>query len=398
MPARARTKAAGPRAFHRSSTAQRITTVKFSICIPNFNYDRYIGATIQSVLDQTHPDFEIVIADNASTDRSVEVIQSFDDSRLRFKVNNCNVGFAGNLDKAGMMASGEQMIMLSSDDLMRPDALATYQRLLEALGPRAEKALVGSLVDVIDEAGAGIGRRGANPKIWHGARRDEELSDRVGHPVLALPADELLRRCLGLLRNPFPFASLAYPRSLYEAVEGYGGGRLINPDKWFAWKVMALADMAYFVEAPLFGYRWHASNQTAQQARSGALKHLVDQYVATFDLPAPVLERAGLTRADLAAAFVEHDVALRGLLALAQHRRVLARRILHFGRAAYPEAMRRNGKVWLLRLLLLLGPLGSLLAATAEAPALRAWTRANAAGAGRSAADAWLEARLGTPG
>ena len=43
--------------------------MKFSICIPNYNYEKYLGRTIQSVLDQTDADFEIVVSDNASTDR-----------------------------------------------------------------------------------------------------------------------------------------------------------------------------------------------------------------------------------------------------------------------------------------------------------------------------------------
>ena len=60
-----------------------MTNISFSICIPNFNYAQYIGETIQSVLDQTYQNFEIIIADNASTDNSVEVVQSFDDNRIR---------------------------------------------------------------------------------------------------------------------------------------------------------------------------------------------------------------------------------------------------------------------------------------------------------------------------
>ena len=83
--------------------------MKFSICIPNFNYERYIGRTIRSVLEQSHEDLEILIADNASTDRSVEVIQSIKDARIHVRVNACNVGFAGNLDRAASNAGGDCM-------------------------------------------------------------------------------------------------------------------------------------------------------------------------------------------------------------------------------------------------------------------------------------------------
>ena len=71
--------------------------MKFSICIPNYNYDQYIGETIQSVLDQDYGNFEIIIADNQSTDRSWGVIQEFaaKDNRVRAFQNAANLGFAG---------------------------------------------------------------------------------------------------------------------------------------------------------------------------------------------------------------------------------------------------------------------------------------------------------------
>ena len=101
--------------------------MRFSICIPNYNYARYLGQTIQSVLDQQDVEFELLVSDNASTDNSVAIVHGFADSRIRLKVNACNVGFAGNLDRVAEMATGDYMIMLSSDDIMHPRALSTYQ-------------------------------------------------------------------------------------------------------------------------------------------------------------------------------------------------------------------------------------------------------------------------------
>ena len=69
----------------------------FSICIPNYNYGKYIGDTIQSVLNQTYQNFEIIIVDNASTDDSIEIIKSFKDKRIKLFLNKYNIGFAPNL-------------------------------------------------------------------------------------------------------------------------------------------------------------------------------------------------------------------------------------------------------------------------------------------------------------
>jgi len=344
-----------------------------SVMIHNYNYGRYIAETIRSVLDQAPPGLEIVVADNASTDDSVAVVRGIADRRIRLEINPTNVGFAPNLERVAQMARGRRMLLLSSDDRMAPGALAAYVRLEAALGPLAERAVWGAATNVIDAAGRTTGQVVADPKLWRGARVEPQLSAAVGHPVRSLPAAQLLRRSLELLRTPLPFATTCYPRALHDAAGGYTGGRLINPDKYFLWKLMSVADTVYVIDHPLFDYRVHDAGQAPQEQRSGALKHLTDQYVATFHLPASVLERAGLERGVLAAAFVEHDIALRGLVALSQGQRTTARRGVHFGLAAYPEQTRANRKVWALRALLALGPAGTRIARAMRGRAETRW-------------------------
>ena len=81
--------------------------VKFSICIPNYNYANYIGKTIQSVLSQSYSNFEIIVADNASNDDSVKVVKSFNDNRVIISENNYNIAFSPNLDKATKDVDGD---------------------------------------------------------------------------------------------------------------------------------------------------------------------------------------------------------------------------------------------------------------------------------------------------
>jgi hypothetical protein len=148
---------------------------------------------------------------------------------------------------------------------------------------------------------------------------------------------------------------------------------LINPDKWFLWKLMAVADEVCVIDHPLFDYRVHGAGQLSQEQRSGALKHLTDQYVSTFSLPEEVLAAAGLTSEEIARAFIEQDIALRGLAALSEGRRVTARRAVHFALATYPDLTRRNLKVWALRALLGTGPLGERVAAALRARVEERW-------------------------
>ena len=63
----------------------------FSVIIPAYNLEKYIAATIQSVLAQIFQDFEIIIVDDGSTDGTVSIIQSFHDQRIHL-ISQCNGG------------------------------------------------------------------------------------------------------------------------------------------------------------------------------------------------------------------------------------------------------------------------------------------------------------------
>jgi len=348
--------------------------MKFSICIPNYNYEAYLGRTLASVLEQKEVDLEVVIADNASTDRSMEIVEEIGDARIRYQVNQCNVGFAGNLDRAARQATGETLVMLSSDDLIRPNALATYARLFDTVGPT--DTVITAKMDVIDTDDRVIGALGPDPSLWLESDRSSQLSDLVGAPVYSTSSAELLQRALARMRNPFNFAATAYPRTLYDRVEGYGGGRLINPDKWFHWRLLGVAKQALYVDAPLFAYRWHASNQTAQQESTKALKHLADEYASTLEISADLLTKAGLDRVAFVRAFLEYDIVRHGLGTLARGGRARAKRILRFGEATYPWHLKRIPGAWALRGLLTLGPIGQWIARTAyetKRPEQTAW-------------------------
>ena len=126
--------------------------MKFSICIPNYNYAHYLPSTFESILKQTCNDYEIVVADNVSNDNSVEIIKQYEvKAPVRFKINATNLGFAGNLDSVIQLAAGDHVIMLSSDDVMKPDALERYKKLIDVLD--RGKVMLTSAKDVIDAKG-----------------------------------------------------------------------------------------------------------------------------------------------------------------------------------------------------------------------------------------------------
>ena len=102
-----------------------------SIVIPTYNHGQFIGATIESALEQTYHDFEIIIVDNASTDQSWEVISGFRDARISAYRNDSNIGPVRNWQLGISRAQGRYIKILWSDDLMHPQFLEKTVPILE---------------------------------------------------------------------------------------------------------------------------------------------------------------------------------------------------------------------------------------------------------------------------
>jgi glycosyltransferase involved in cell wall biosynthesis len=104
-----------------------------SVIIPVYNRENLIGECIESVLEQTMTDFEIIIFDNASTDNTGNTCQKYADNDRRIKVfrNDINIGPVRNWQNGLTKASGIYTKMLFSDDLMAPRFLEETVRLLQ---------------------------------------------------------------------------------------------------------------------------------------------------------------------------------------------------------------------------------------------------------------------------
>lgn len=99
-----------------------------SVVVPNFNYARYVGAAIQSVLDQTYEPIEIVVVDNGSTDESLKVLSRFSDRCT--VIAQENQGQAGARNRGIDASSGEFVAFLDADDVWLPTKLQEQMALM----------------------------------------------------------------------------------------------------------------------------------------------------------------------------------------------------------------------------------------------------------------------------
>lgn len=333
----------------------------FSICIPNYNYANYIGQTIQSVLDQTYPDYEIVVVDNASTDNSIQVVELFHSERIRLFRNEYNVGFAPNLDRAATQARNPFIIMLSSDDLMRPTALEEYARIIERLNDAAEHALIVSAIDVIDGQGQFIERH--TRQDYYDLAPESEMTARFSDPAVeAFQGLTVFRQVFPRMSVPGHFCSTLYSHRLYERVGGYSSLNHIGPDAHFAYKVLLQNATVVFVNKPLFAYRVHRSNQLAQDRKRSTIKLPIDRYLFSLQYSDEELARAGVKRDEIIHFLIDDTCLKGGLAELRLGSNYQAFRFLMFGLASYPGVTLRNWKAYGLAMLLMCGPAGSPIA------------------------------------
>ena len=126
------------------------TAPKVTVLIPVYNGHRYVAQAIESILDQTFTDFELLLIDDGSTDRSVDVLRSYSDPRVRLVLNERNLGIPGTLNKSLGLARGKYFAVLDNDDYARPERL---ERQVDFLERHPDFAAVGTWGVTTDEAG-----------------------------------------------------------------------------------------------------------------------------------------------------------------------------------------------------------------------------------------------------
>src|SRR5579862_6606561 len=96
---------------------------KVSVLIPCYNAEKWVGETLESVFRQTWPEIEVIVVDDGSTDRSVDVVRSFARPNLRL-IQQANRGSTAARNVCCKHAVGDYIHYLDADDLIEPDKIA----------------------------------------------------------------------------------------------------------------------------------------------------------------------------------------------------------------------------------------------------------------------------------
>lgn len=140
-----------------------------SVLMAAYNVERYISYAIQSILDQSFQDFELIIFNDGSTDGTASVVTQYSDPRIRFIDNPVNKGLAHARRNMLAAAIGKYVAILDSDDIAMSGRLAQQYDFMER---RSDVVLCGGNAILIDEEG-----KSTDNKLLHPAYQATEIKN-----------------------------------------------------------------------------------------------------------------------------------------------------------------------------------------------------------------------------
>ena len=214
----------------------------FSVIMPCYNSEKYIRVALDSVFAQTFTDFEVIVVDDGSTDRSLAMLEEYGNRITLLSQKNSGAGTARNLGIK--MARGEYLAFLDADDCFFPWAL---QVMAEAIHETKAEIVAGHAVRFNEDDLPTPAQHSAKPRL-----------DVYAHPLAAY------RLCGFRLYLP---SAMTLRRDAVNSVGGYVEGRINGEDTDLILKLGTADQCCIIHEPPLAAYRRHDTNSTLSALR-----------------------------------------------------------------------------------------------------------------------------------
>jgi glycosyltransferase involved in cell wall biosynthesis len=228
--------------------------IKISIALATYNGQGFIREQIESILNQSIPDFELIISDDGSTDKTIEIITEYQkhDNRIFLIHNKRTRGFVNNFENALVVCKGEYIALADQDDIW------SRNKLEQLISKIMNKSLIHSDAKLID---------GRNEII---SESYSHLSNKIKLPTEMMDI---------VLNNPVTGCTCMFTKSLLRKSLPFPKGIAVH-DKWLALNAIIDCGIAYS-EEPLISYRQHGNNQIgAKGASNKKLKNKVEKLLS----------------------------------------------------------------------------------------------------------------------
>jgi len=291
-----------------------------SVIMPVYNAGLYLKTAIESILNQTFSDFEFFIIDDASTDNSVEIIQSFSDKRIKLIVKPVNSGITKSLNHGLQLAKGKYIARMDADDISYPQR---FERQIFFLENNPNIILCGTWFKIIP-----INEVIKHPQDNDGIKQLMLDQNAVAHPSV-------------MLRSEFLVENKLQYDSLMEPAEDY--------DLWV--RIISIGEIANVPEV-LLDYRIHSSQISSIQSDKQLKKTVIIQTKLLQNLIPDLTPDANLFN-DISVFESGIDQIQSATFKIAFYKRLLNEneRIGYFSRAAFTDKIIQKKKRLLLEYL-----------------------------------------------
>lgn len=244
------------------------------MCVPAYRAEPYVVQAIESVLSQSFQDWELVVVDNASPDRTGEIARSYDDRRIEVHTNPSTISLQDNWNLAVSKARGRFVKVLPADDLIRPECLELQVKQLEA---NPGLALVSCRRDFIDRDGNVV-------------LRARGLADLLGDQPASRVIDRVMRSGINPIGEP---AAMMFRRDHFGQAGRFDASLPFPMDLELAVRLLHYGDF-HGQEQALAAFRVRGDSFTGRRVgKQGAEHRAVLRRIAADD-------RWGIGRAQLA--------------------------------------------------------------------------------------------------
>lgn len=216
---------------------------KISVIIPLYNHEKYIKEAIYSVLEQTFSDFELIIINDGSTDKSEEVVKSINDDRIKY-IYQENQGAHNTINRGIQLAQGEYVSILNSDDAYYKNRLEEALKIVES---DSSIYAVFSHIEFIDEKGIFIRFLRGAEDYWKDCNPGIPYKDTNDIVVELLGGNFLMTT-----------SNLFCRRSVFKDI-GYFSNLRYTHDYDFFLRLCSHYK-TYIIDTPLLKYRTHGAN------------------------------------------------------------------------------------------------------------------------------------------
>lgn len=207
-----------------------MTQARITVVMPVYNGQKYLRPAIESILNQTFGDFELLVIDDGSTDDSREICRSYGDARIRLQENKENLGLVRTLNKGLDLAGGEYIARMDCDDISFPERFARQVAFMEE---HPEIGICGT---------------------WY-----EKISDR--RPVLMrFPTEHETLRFFMLFDNPFLHSTMFIRRAVLESRRLRFDPDYSHAEDYEFWARCAEYTRVANIPEVLLRYRFHPDN------------------------------------------------------------------------------------------------------------------------------------------